>query len=491
MSELWKHQVEAIERAKERDCFALFMDMGTGKTRTMLEVLRGKYNAHKRILRTVVFCPIIVQKNWYREIALYTKIPREKYFSLEGSGMQKVKKFSQEAFNPLGDLEHEQYLGKIFIVNYETILNDDFFEVLQSWNPEVLVLDEAHRCARIAAARTKRMIKLADQMEARKTKHNKLSYKYLMTGTPILKDQMDLFAQFKIMDGGKSLGENFFQFRAKFFADKNAGMPKHKYFPNWQPRKDMEPVLTKIIADKSMAVKKSECLDLPPLVKKQVFTEMGSDQKKMYESMRKNLVAYLDSGEAVVANLALTKALRLQQIVAGFCVTDEGATVRFEKNPRLDALIEMLEDLTPNHKVIVWTVFKETYAMIGEALTKAGINHVFIHGEVPTKERYDIVDAFNNDKDVRVLVGNPGAGGIGINLIASDISIWYSRNFSLEQDVQAEARNYRGGSEIHEKVTRIDMVCSESIDEKVLESLASKQDLSKNLLDFKKLLQSP
>ena len=456
----------------------------------MLEILRHKFNQHKRILRTIIFCPIIVQKNWEREIAQYTKIPREKYFSLEGSGLQKCNLFDKEAFNISAELEKDMVLGKIFIVNYELLLNDEFIESLNEWKPEVLILDEAHRCARITAERTKKMIKISQAMHDRKLKHQAVSYKYILTGTPILKNQLDLYAQFMILDCGQSLGTNFFQYRAKFFYDKNAGMPKHKYFPNWLPRKDMEPVLTRIIADKSITVKKQDCLDLPPLVREKVFVDMSTPQKKVYDAMKKDLVAYLDSGQAVVATLALTKALRLQQILSGFYVTDANETHRFEKVPRLDALMEKIEDLSPSHKIIVWCVFKENYQAVGDRLKEKGIKYVELHGEVKAKDKYANVDAFNNDEEVRVLIGNPAAAGEGVNLISASISIWFSRNFSMVQDVQAEARNYRGGSERHEKVTRIDIITPNSLDEHIIESVENKYDLSKNLLDFKRILNT-
>lgn len=492
---LWKHQEDIINRAKERNDFALFLEMGTGKTRIMLEILRYKLNTHKRYLRTIVFCPLIVTRNWQNEIAKYTNIPREKVVCLDGTGAKKIQVFNDKAFNPKAPEDADMRIGNIFICNYDALLNAELFATILEWQPEVLILDESHRAARSTAIRTKKLIKISELMSSRKEKYNTLAYRYLLTGTPILKDQLDLFSQFKILDGGKTLGSNFYEYRAKFFHDKNSGMPQQKYFPNWQPRKDMEPILTKLIADKSATVKKEECLDLPPLVKEYVYVEMSSEQVRMYKEMKKNLIAYLEShpnigkSNAVVANLALTKALRLQQILSGFVVTEDGDTIQFKDPPRLTALMEIIGDLAPIHKIIVWCVFKENYKMIADKLVMKGIDFVQLHGEIDNKDKFKNVDAFNSDPNIRVLIGNPLSGGLGINLVSSDVSIWYSRNFSLEQDIQAESRNYRGGSEIHKKVTRIDMITPDTMDEIILDSVAKKYDISKNILDFKKLLQ--
>ena len=123
--------------------------------------------------------------------------------------------------------------------------------------------------------------------------------------------------------------------------------------------------------------------------------------------------------------------------------------------------------------------------MISSRLQSKGIGFVEVHGEVSSKDKFANVESFNSDPTIRVFVGSPAAAGIGLNIIVSDISIWYSRNFSLEQDIQAEGRNYRGGSEIHEKITRIDMVTPGTMDEVIIENIANKYDISKNILSLK------
>ena len=234
-----------------------------------------------------------------------------------------------------------------------------------------------------------------------------------------------------------------------------------------------------------MVAKKSECLDLPPLVKKEIFIELSKEQRRIYEELKTDLITYIND-KACTAPLALTKALRLQQIVSGFVVGEDDENQKHEivikDNPRAKALEELLRELTPHHKVIVWAVFKNNYETIRQICGKLKIKHVEVHGSIPSRTKFENVDKFNTDDNRRVFLGHPLSGGIGINLIASSVSIFYSRNFSLGQDVQAEARNYRGGSEIHEKVTRIDLVAKDTIDEVIQKALANKQEISDKLL---------
>lgn len=476
MIKLWKHQEEAIERAKLVPNFALFFQPGCGKTATAIHIIRGKFNAQKRHMRTLIFAPPIVLLNWKREFGIHSKVPQDKIHILNGTEKQRVKIFKEESQG-------------IFITNYEALLMKTLYREFLLWNPEILVCDESHKLKSPQSKRTKQAVTLAQD-----TKHT-----YLLTGTPVLNSPMDLFSQFLVMDKGETFGHNFFRFRAIYCEDKNALMPRQKYFPNWQLRPGALEAIGQAIAYTSMHVKKSECLDLPPLVKKVIEVELSPEQKKHYLEMKNDFITYVKD-KACVATLAITKALRLQQIVSGHMPivgvdpSDEDrdstqgppnkgvSTMHFGASPRIAALEELLEELTPHHKVIVWAVFKENYEQIRHLCTKLSITSTEVHGGISNEQKFRNVDDFNNNPNIRVLIGHPGSGGIGINLVAASYAIFFSRNFSLEQDLQAEARNYRGGSEIHASVTRIDLVASNTIDEIIMKKLASKQNIGETVL---------
>jgi SNF2 family DNA or RNA helicase len=292
---------------------------------------------------------------------------------------------------------------------------------------------------------------------------------------------MDLFTQFRILDLGETFGTNFFMFRAKYFWDKNAGMPKQKYFPDWRIREGALEAINQKIKRYSMRVKKSECLDLPPLVRKILQIELSDTQRKHYKEMKKGFLTMINE-KACTAELALTKGLRLQQIASGYIKTEDGSEIEIEDNPREDALFELLEELTPNHKVLVWACFRANYKQIRRVCEKLNIKYVEVHGEIGDTDKFKNVDDFNQDPSIRVLIGHPGSGGIGINLVSASYAIFFTRSFNLEHDLQAESRNHRGGSEIHSKITRIDLVAKDTIDELIQESLARKEAISEKVL---------
>ena len=162
--------------------------------------------------------------------------------------------------------------------------------------------------------------------------------------------------------------------------------------------------------------------------------------------------------------------------------------MRLDKTPRLAILKELLQELTPNHKVIVWAVFKENYKQIGELCGELGIEYTEIHGGIKTQDKFDNMDKFNEDTKTRVLISNPSSGGVGINLVASDYSIYYSRSHKLGDYLQSEARNHRKGSEGFDRITHINLISTGTIDEIIDESLRSKRNLADLLLERKEEL---
>jgi SNF2 family DNA or RNA helicase len=461
--EPWAHQREALERAALKDEFGLFFEQGTGKTPTTINMLREKYRQRGgRVLRTLIVAPPIVLVNWQREFLKHSRIKASDIAILSGTGKKRLELVQTTK-------------ARILITNFETLTMPGLDEALLAWGPECLVVDESQRCKDLKAKRTKACVKIADA-----TLH-----RFILTGTPVLQSPMDLFAQFRILDKGETFGKNFFVFRATFFYDKNSHMPRSKYFPDWRIREGAVEEINKLISAKTMRVLKSECLDLPPLVRQTITVPLSPMQRKLYNEMRDDFLVLM--GDRVsAASLAITKGLRLQQIVSGFIPMeslDGGKTnVSIKENPRADALRELLAELAPHHKIIVWACFKENYATIRAICDALKLPTVQVHGEIPAAEKQAAVDRFNADPTCRVFIGNARSCGLGVNLTASSYAIYYSRNFSLEDDLQSEARNHRGGSEIHEKITRIDLVAEGTIDEQILKRLSEKQAISDSVL---------
>lgn len=483
----WAHQLEAIERAKSLEGFALFFEMGAGKTGAAINILREKINQKQRFLRTLVFCPPIVIPNWKDEFLLHSKIKASQIHLLSGSGSKRLKLFEAKRDEP-----------GIFVTNYESLLLGStrvvegaglkkrthlvpgpLFQAFKAWRPEAIIFDESHKLKSGQASRSK----LADALG--NPADSPAPFKWLLSGSPVLNSPLDLFQQFKIMDGGKTFGRNFFMFRARYFVDQNAGMPKDRYFPKWVIAPGALEAINKLIFQSGMRVTKAECMDLPEEVSVTIKCGMTGPQAKNYKEMKQDFVTFMGQS-AASATLAIVKALRLMQITSGFLSLDgqgeemDVVKVPYVKTPKDEALVELLEELTPTSKVIVWAVWKENYARIADACRLLGVEFVEVHGGISRTKQDENVARFKSDPKVRVFIGHPGSGGIGISLTCAPYSIFYSRTFSLEHWLQSRARNHRGGQ--RERVTHYDLVCEGTIDQLVQNKLANKFDMSEKLL---------
>lgn len=439
-----------------------------GKTRSVIEIMRNIFNTESKIKRTLILGPTAVIYNWKNEIEKFSKIPAERVYVCASGTSRDLK--LQKAIDQ-GAL--------IITINYEALVATKIKDLILKWKPEILICDESHKIKSPTAQRSKAVFETA-----KLTQH-----RLILTGTPILKNTMDAFMQFKILDLGKTFGLNFFTFRANYFMDKNAAWAgKQNHFPLWVPRPDKEKELLAKIANKAHVVYTKDCLDLPPYLNIIEKVSLNPEQKKAYEEMRDFFVTFVkeNAENPAIATIAPVKAIRMMQICAGHVTLDNKDTIDFGNTPKLERLAELIEEIRHNHKFIVWTAFKHDNKMACDLLTKLGIKFVKITGDQSTQEKQQAVDDFQNDPNVQGVVSTLSAGGTGITLTKASYSFVLSRNFSLGDNLQARARNYRAGSQIHEKIINIDLVVDGSVEEKVAQAINSKEEIGKLVLSWAK-----
>jgi len=464
----YKFQQTIIDRAKAFDNFALFMDTGTGKTLTAINIVRDKYKNHGRVLRTLILCPIIVMPNWKREFLLSTFID-EKHI---GVASHKTPKGRAKTI-----LSH-----RIVIVNYDAIRTAAVFTALAKFDPEVIICDESHRIK----SRTSKTFKAICRV-ATTTKN-----KYILTGTPITNSFEDAWAQYMFLDRGATWGNNFFAFKNRYFINNNAkwqATGAKNTFPDWCLNKSRLPEINEKIASTSARIKKEDCLDLPQLVVQHFDVPLSAEQQKHYKNIKDDLITWLDSqaDNPLVVKNALTRVLRLNEISSGFMRLADKEIVEFKENPRLTRCMELVEDLMP-HKVIIFCVFKRNYMHIRDMLKKKRIKYVELHGEISSEQKFKNIDEFNNG-DASVMIANTRSGGLGVNLQSARYSIYYTRNFNLDDFLQSQARNYRAGSkDLHDKITHYHLVSKGTIDEKIYQALKNKERMAEKIIDVRKLL---
>lgn len=464
--------------AIDNDDAGALWEMGTGKTRGIIETLRLKYSANQGMMRTLVFCPVVTIVNWKREIMQYSKIRSENIIALDMKGSKlKMRKLLSSLVDPSTS---NVCNNRIVIVNYEALQSKDLRELLAEWNPEITICDEVHYIKNHKAKRSKYVVKISD----------KSLHRYMLTGTPILNNAEDIYMQFRFLDRGKTFGMSFYPFQRTYMHDANSAWSnRQQHYPKWELRDDKFSDLHDKVYQICSRVLKRNCMDLPPLIRENLVLEMAPEQKKYYKEMERDLVTFINSGndgmtEAMVANAAVVKSLRLMQISSGFLTTEDGNTIPIEKNPKIDQTREILEQISQDHKTIIWCCWRKNYEQLSRLCESMGIKYAMLTGQQDTKQKQESMDRFENDEECRVIIANRRAGGIGVNLVAASYSIVYSRNFSLGEELQSEARNYRGGSQRHKCIIKFTLTMKDTIEEVVQEALENKQSISDRIIDI-------
>ena len=456
---LWAHQQLAVETARSKQHLALFYDIGTGKTGTMISILREHYNAHQRIARTIIFAPLSVCPQWKKEFLRFSKIDPNKILVLTASGKKRV-----ELFKRAQEAGHDA----IVVTNYESVQIKDFYDLLEKWQPEIAICDEGHRLKDSNSKRAKKIYPLTENCSRR----------FLLTGTPILNSLLDIFGQYRFLDR-RILGDGFWSFRARHFYDANAG--KKFAFPEWVPFPNAAKDIAAKIAETSLQAKREECLDLPPLQQIRVPIELAPEQKMAYKQMSRDFITQL-GGKLCTAEFAMTKTLRMQQILAGFLQPDDAEPKFFEDQPRLDALMDIIESIG-DKKAIIWTTFQPTYKQIADRLEKAKLTYAFLTGEETTTQKINNVEAFCRGT-TQFLISNPAAGGEGVNLQEAPVAIYYLRGYNLGHYLQSAGRNYRGGSERHSSIIHYQLIAEQTLDEVIAQALFDKKNIGDAVLNW-------
>ena len=373
----------------------------------------------------------------------------------------------------LVDFITEKFSGvKIFVINVEAFSSQRGLDAAKAFlfqNPQnMMIIDESTTIKNRKALRTKNLVALRERA----------LYRRILTGSPITKSPMDLFSQCDFLKD-RALGFNsYFAFQARYAQVQRRTMG-HRSFQQIVGYQRLEE-LTNKLDQFSNRVLKEECLDLPDKVYVKRVVPLTNEQTNVYNQMKLLALAQMDSGELATTASVLTQIMRLQQICCGFLQPDEG-DMREIKSNRLDELINLSEEV--QGKAIIWATYTHDIQRIADALRgRFGPEAVATYyGGTPQEERQEIVQRFQNRSDpLRFFIGQPKTGGYGITLTAANTVIYYSNSYDLEIRLQSEDRAHRIGQA--NKVTYIDLVAPNTIDEKILTALRAKIDIASQVL---------
>ena len=459
----YKHQMTALEKSWNRETFAYFMEMGTGKTKVLIDNLAMLYDKGK-VDGALIIAPKGVVGTWYNN-----EIPMHLPNHIENVPVLWQANITKGQSKKLGTLFKTGEELHILIMNVEAFSTQkgvDFARKFLSSHRTLMAIDESTTIKTPAAKRTKNILKLAESAV----------YRRIMTGSPVTKNPLDLYTQCDFLSPWLLDFASYYAFRNRYAEMKTLHMHGRQIqvvngFKNLGELSDK-------LKGFSYRVLKEDCLDLPDkiFIKRQI--SLTPDQRKLYEQMKKEAIAILKGKQSTTVN-ALTQLMRLQQITCGHFTADDGATQPIPNN-RITELMDVLEET--EGKAIIWAHYQYDITNIIEAVSKkyGPESIVDYYGLTPQEERQPNIKRFQDDPKCRFIVGTPSTGGYGITLTAANTVIYYSNGYDLEKRLQSEDRAHRIGQK--KSVTYVDLMADDTVDEKIVKALRKKLNIASEVL---------
>ena len=466
----YEHQRKAFDESWAAEYYALFMEMGTGKSKVVIDTIGALFESGK-IKAALIIAPKGVYDNWVRgELPLH--LPERIDHQIFRWSPTRTQRYEQELADFI--VSREPRL-KVFVMNIEAFSSQRGTDAATAFlyqNPDnIMVVDESTTIKNRRAARTKNVIAL----------QGRAKYRRILTGSPITQSPMDLFSQCSFLSEDALGYRSYYAFQGRYAMVQRRVMG-HRSFQQIVGYRRLDELSCKLDRFSNRALK-TECLDLPVKVYTRREVELTPEQARLYAQMKKLALAQLDNGELATTASVLTQIMRLQQICCGHLQPDDGEILTL-KNNRLSGLLDVTEEL--QGKAIIWATYTYDVQQVASALRdRFGTEAVATYfGATPQEQRQEIVESFQDpDSPLRFFVGQPKTGGFGITLTAANTVIYYSNSYDLEIRLQSEDRAHRIGQT--NKVTYVDLVAPGTIDEKILEALRNKIDLAGKVLKEK------
>ena len=447
-----------------KEVFAYFMEMGTGKSKVLIDNISMLYDRGK-INGALIIAPKGVYKNWYdSEIPTHLADHVHKKAVL---WQALINKKQEEKLSVLFKSDTDLHILIMNVEAFSTKKGLDFAAKFLSCHETMVAIDESTTIKNPGAKRTKNILRLSKLCK----------YRRILTGSPVTKSPLDLFTQCYFLDPFLLDFTSYYAFRNRYAEMREAhfGGRSVQLVTSYKNLDELSETLKNF----SYRVLKDDCLDLPKKTFMKRIIQMTPEQSRVYQQMKKMALAELN-GKVTTTMNAITQLMRLQQITCGHFKADDG-TMQEIKNNRITELVDTVDEI--QGKVVIWAHWRNDIETIVKHLKdEYGDNSVVTYyGDTSTEERQSAIKKMQNPKSpVRFLVGTPQTGGYGITLTGASTMIYYSNGYDLEKRQQSEARIDRIGQE--KPMTYIDIIAEGTVDEKIVTSLKKKVNIATQVM---------
>ena len=461
----YKHQLTALEKSWDKTEYGYFMEMGTGKSKVLVDNMAMLYDKGK-INGALIVAPKGVYNNWFTQEIPNHLVDHIQPTMVLWTPSNSIKK--KEEYKTLFKTSFDLHILIMNVEAFSTKKGLEFAYKFMSCHDTMFAIDESTTIKNPSAKRTKSILSLSKLAK----------YKRILTGSPVTKSPLDLYTQCNFLNEFLLGFSSFYTFRNRYanMIERNFGGRKVQLIGSYKRLDELSDKLKFF----TYRVLKEDCLDLPPKVYTKREIELTEEQTKAYATMKSAALALLN-GKMATAPHVLTQMMRLHQITCGHLKNDDG-TITELKNNRLKELLSLLEEV--EGKVIIWANYIHDIEHIVKEIKKEHGEDSIVqyYGAVSQEDRADAIKKFQDVKSpARFFIGNPQTGGYGITLTAANTVVYYSNGYDLEKRLQSEDRAHRIGQE--KSVTYIDFIAPKTIDEKIVKALRGKMNIANKIMD--------
>ena len=455
--------MDALEISWNRESYAYFMEMGTGKTKVLIDNMSMLYDRGK-IDGALIVAPKGVIGTWFNQ-----EIPTHLVDHVENKAVlwqALINKKQKEKLDSLFKTGEDLHILVMNVESFSTAKGAQFAQKFLISHKTLMVIDESTTIKNPKAKRTKSIINLSKLAK----------YRRILTGSPVTKNPLDLYSQCEFLDPYLLDFQSFYAFRNRYAEMRTANF----YGRSVQivaKFRHLEELAAKL-KPFSFRVLKEDCLDLPAKTFMKREIELSKEQKEVYKQMKKMALAFFN-GKGVTTATALTQIMRLQQITCGHFTADDGS-IQNIKNNRLSELMNILDEI--EGKAVIWAHFQHDVKNIIKEIQKVhGPGSVVdYYGLTPKDIRQNNIEKFQTNDEVKYFVGTPATGGYGITLTAASTMIYYSNGYDLEKRLQSQDRIHRIGQK--KPVTYIDIIAEDTVDTKIVKALRKKINIASEVM---------
>ena len=461
----YDHQITALEKSWDKDEYGYFMEMGTGKSKVLVDNIAMLYDKGK-INAALIIAPKGVYRNWFSgEIPnhLPSHIDHKTILWTATTSKAKDKEYQQ-----LFKIDYDLHILIMNVEAFSTKKGLEFATKFLNCHKTIMAIDESTTIKTPTAKRTKAILALGKLAK----------YRRILTGSPVTKSPLDLYTQCGFLNSYLLGYDSFYAFRNRYanMIDRNFGGRRVQLIGSYKRLDELADKLKSF----SYRVLKDDCLDLPDKVYIRREVDLTDEQSKAYSTMKSAALASL-KGKMATAPHVLTQMMRLHQITCGHLRNDDG-TITEIKNNRLKELVELLDEV--EGKVIIWANYVYDIENIVKVITdEFGADSIVqYYGAISSEQRQENIEKFQDpNSKARFFIGNPQTGGYGITLTCANTVVYYSNGYDLEKRLQSEDRAHRIGQ--NKSVTYVDFIAPKTVDEKIVKALRSKMNIANTIMD--------